>query len=375
MKTGKPTLLKTIAGLFVLILVAGGLVLAAQFKRPLGPALGLPTVTASASPVPPSDEEAGASLTPEPVVTATPQPLCGGPALMTLLAVGSDSRANSYLYGLSDVMRIVRVDFTTPRVTVLEMPRDLWVEIPDISSHYNITHGKLNQAYLYGNPGLGYYDGPGQGPGLLARTLDLNFGLRVDHYAAVNMRTFVAIVDELGGLDVYLPYDVSTSSPDNPNGPGVPAGQHHLDGETALTLARIRQYNVFGRAQNQDIVLCALRKKLTSPAVLPKVPAIIQDFLHYVQTDLSLEQIDQLACLATQMDGRDIAFISFPVGLFKQTRVYDPQLKDTTFIFDADFDVLRDYIGRFEAGTWPDPHEKIENTPSPGHPDSAFTCD
>jgi hypothetical protein len=61
MKTGKPTLLKTIAGLFVLILVAGGLVLAAQFKRPLGPALGLPTVTASASPVPPSDEEAGAS--------------------------------------------------------------------------------------------------------------------------------------------------------------------------------------------------------------------------------------------------------------------------------------------------------------------------
>jgi anionic cell wall polymer biosynthesis LytR-Cps2A-Psr (LCP) family protein len=47
---------------------------------------------------------------------------------MTVLAIGSDTRANDYLYGLSDVMRIVRVDFVTPRITVLDMPRDLWVE-------------------------------------------------------------------------------------------------------------------------------------------------------------------------------------------------------------------------------------------------------
>ena len=117
---------------------------------------------------------------------------------MTLLAIGSDTRAQGYLYGLADVIRFVRVDFVKPRVSVLEFPRDLWVEIPDINKHYGITHGKLNQAYLYGNPGMGYYQGPGQGPGLLARTLDLNFGARPDHYIAANMHTFVDLVNVIG---------------------------------------------------------------------------------------------------------------------------------------------------------------------------------
>ena len=53
-----------------------------------------------------------------------------------------------YLYGLADEIRVVRVDFVTPKVTVLALPRDLWVEIPEIEDAYGITHGKLNQAYF-----------------------------------------------------------------------------------------------------------------------------------------------------------------------------------------------------------------------------------
>ena len=123
---------------------------------------------------------------------------------MFVLGVGADS-GQDYRYGLADVIRVARIDFIIPRVTMLAMPRDLWVEIPEINTKYDITHGKLNQAYFYGGPGMGYYDGPGGAPGLLARTLDLNFGLRVDHYGAVNMQTFVKIVDAVGGIDIYLP--------------------------------------------------------------------------------------------------------------------------------------------------------------------------
>ncbi len=252
-----------------------------------------------------------------PTATATPQPLCGGPAVMNFLAVGSDTRGQHYLYGLADIIRLVRVDFVNSRVTILEVPRDLWVEIPGISDHYNITHGKLNQSYLYGNKGLGYYDGPGEGPGLLARTLNLNFGAQPDHYIAVNMLTFEAIVDAIGGIDVYLPYEISVKSKDNPKGFGIPAGQHHIDGETALWVARIRQYTTFGRAENQNIVMCALRKKLLSPAIVPAIPQLVKDFQRYVQTDLSAQQINQLACLATQMHGTDVIFASFPMELFK----------------------------------------------------------
>jgi hypothetical protein len=150
--------------LIILVLIATvlwvtvGYKLAQAWQEPLGPSMALPTLT-------PSPQQAAISA-PRPTVgpttttipghpTLTPysetvatQPQCGGPATMTVLAVGSDTRSQSYLYGLADVIRLVRVDFITPRVTVLDFPRDLWVEIPDISAHYNITHGKLNQAYL-----------------------------------------------------------------------------------------------------------------------------------------------------------------------------------------------------------------------------------
>jgi len=360
--------------LFILVIASAELF--RIYRQPLGPTLDLPTPTQGvASTLTTFPIETDAANSTSLLLTVTAQPQCGGPAVMNLLAIGSDVRGANYLYGLSDIMRLVRVDFVNARVTILEIPRDLWVEIPDISAHYNITHGKLNQAYLYGNKGFGYYDGPGEGPGLLARTLNLNFGALPDHYLAVNMKTFEAIVDAIGGIDVYLPYEVSVRSPQNPKGFAVPAGQHHFDGNTALWVARIREYNVFGRAENQNIVMCAVRKKLLSPAIVPAIPQLIQDFQRYVQTDLSPEQINQLACLATQMHGTDVVFASFPIELFKSSRTFDPQLGDTTFTFDVDFNILRDYIDRFQQGTWPEPDTLIDSTPSPGGTDAAFACD
>ncbi len=365
----------------LILLAAAGVWGERLYRQPLGPALELltstqPIPTLTTAPLEPvllmnTATEGPPTMTP----TSTPQPLCGGPVVMNILAIGSDARGDHYLYGLADIMRLVRVDFVNARVTLLEVPRDLWVEIPGISDHYNITHGKLNQAYLYGNKGLGYYDDPAEGPGLLARTLNLNFGAQPDHYLAVNMRTFEAVVDAVDGIDVYLPYEISVKSKDNPKGFGIPPGQHHIDGETALWIARIRQYHTFGRAENQNIVMCALRKKLLSPAVVPAIPQLVQDFRRYVQTDLSPEQINQLACLATQMSGTDVVFASFPIDLFTPTKTFDPQIKSTTSTLAADYDVLREYIARFQAGTWPDSDLVINTTPSPGNTDLEFACD
>lgn len=348
-------------GIILFVFVILGTLVFRLYRQPLGPALELPTSTKpfptlTTFPVEQVALDSTATETqPTATQTASPQPLCGGPAVMSILAVGSDARGDHYLYGLADIIRLVRVDFVKARVAILEVPRDLWVEIPEISDHYGITQGKLNQAYLYGNTGLGYYDGPGEGPGLLAHTLNLNFGARPDHYIAVNMRTFEAVVDAIGGLDVNLPEEISARSKDNPKGFAIPEGQHHIDGETALWIARIREFGTFSRAENQNIVMCALRKKLLSPEVIPAIPELVQSFRNYVQTDLSPEQISQLACLATQMKGTDIVFASFPLEEFTVGKKYDPQIKGTTSILEADFDILRDYIDRFQQGTWPEP--------------------
>jgi len=360
-------------------LVVGGLALyplaRRQWTAPLGPELGLPTRTATtqASAAVPgetqeyvtnpekqaaSENRPAANLkpaSPTPKLTPTPAALCGGPPLMTVLALGADS-GQDYRYGLADVIRIARIDFVTPKVSVLSMPRDLWVEIPDISEKYGITHGKLNQAYFYGSPGMGYYDEPGAGPGLLARTLDLNFGLAVEHYGAVNMQTFVKIVDALGGIDLYLPNDVDGRS-DDPMTVDLGyfyAGQHHFTGEQALAFARIRKrYNDFTRMDHQTMVICALREKITSPAVIPKIPQIIQSFVGSVQTDLSLEQLSQLACLAPQIKRENLLFTSLPEELFSPGRMYNPVQKNTTFVLEANYDLIREYIARFMNGTWP----------------------
>jgi anionic cell wall polymer biosynthesis LytR-Cps2A-Psr (LCP) family protein len=140
-------------------------------------------------------------------------------------------------------------------------------------------------------------------------------------------------------------------------------------------VARIRQYHTFSRAESQNIVMCALRKKLLSPALVPAIPELVSTFQQYVQTDLSPAQINQLACLASQMDGSDVVFASFPIKLFKAAKTYDPQLGTTTSTLEADFDILRDYISRFQQGTWPDPDLIINTTPSPGNTDAEFACE
>lgn len=380
MRKRKPVALAL--GALLVILIAAGVIfypsLRERWTAPLGPGLELPTHTPEGQAVaalpdptlstPVEDTATSASgqetpsftpIFPGPTAgethTPTPAPLCGGPPTMMILAIGADS-GTDYRYGLADVIRIARVDFVTPKVTVLSMPRDLWVEIPDISENYGIDHGKLNQAYFYGGEGMGYYDGPGAGPGLLARTLDLNFGLRVDHYGAVNMQTFVKIVDAVGGLDIYLPNDVDGRPVDDQTADMgyFSAGQHHFTGEEALRFSRIRKrYNDFTRMDHQNMVICALKEKLLSPSVLPKIPQIIASFQGSVLTDLSLEQISQLACLLPSLKNENLIFTSLPEEIMSPGRVYSEALGKTTFVMEADFEVIRDYVEQFTAGSWP----------------------
>jgi len=338
-----------------------------RWDQPLGPALRTGTVTpfelpSTWTPDPNAIATLQAAPTAAPLLQASPLPtftpqlgLCAAPPVMNILAVGADTRGDNYNYGLADVIRLVRVDFVNPKVTVLEIPRDLWVEIPDIADNLNgQTHEKLNQAYLYGNPGFGYTDDPARGPGLLARTLTLNFGAQIDHYAAVNMRTFEKIVNAVDGIDVTLPETVDGRTPTDMNKRLLfPAGTHHLDGTRALTLARIRIAGGFARAENQNRVLCALRDKLTSPGVLPKIPELIRSFQGAILTDLSPEQLGQLACIGTQIPTGNIVFASFPSEHFKLTRQYDPVFGNTVSVWDVNFDVLRSYISLFQDGAWP----------------------
>jgi LCP family protein required for cell wall assembly len=250
-------------------------------------------------------------------------------------------------------MRVVRVDFVTPGITYLTYQRDLYVEIPGIADNHGITHGKLNQAYLYGTPSYGYYDGPGGGGGLLVETLRHNFGAQADHYVVLNLQAFVRVVDALGGLDIDLPYVVDGRTNANDKSRFFPAGPQHLDGYRTMLLARMRPDGDIVRSNTQNLILEALAAKILSPAVIPALPDLIAALQGSVQTDLGAVEIGQLVCLAALITPDDIAARNFPEDLFTGTRVDDPVL-GRTFVWDVDFEVLRAYVEYFNRGAWPD---------------------
>jgi LCP family protein required for cell wall assembly len=270
-----------------------------ELDRPLGPtlALALPTST----PIPTEAATAvpiqGAAV-PTPIglevwPTPAPRPICGGPGRLLVLLVGADNR-EGYVYGLADAIRVVRVDFVEPSVSVFAFPRDLWVTIPGLEGR-GITHGKINQAYFYGNA----YRLPGLGPTLLAQTLVENFGLRVDRYVAANEGAFIRAIDALGGVDVEVPEPVARFR----------IGRYHMSGIVALEYASIRKPDSdWRRIDRQSHVLQALKDRLRDPRALAALPDLVDIFSDEVLTDLSKAEIASLLCLAGKLDGQAVIF-------------------------------------------------------------------
>ena len=323
------------------------------WNKPLNAPLDLPLATTTSTPTPnltPTDEM---QPTLEPSITPTPTivPACGAPPTMNVLISGVAS--NSYLYGLADAIRIARIDFQLKKVTVLALPRDLWVQIPGLEEQ-GITAGKLNQAYFYGTEGMGYYSGRSYGSGLLAETLWSDYGYRADHYLAVNLYSFRRIVDALGGIDVYLPWNAYEQVNKEPK-LFLTRGYHHLNGEDAEKLARNRiTIGDYGRIDNQTLILRAVAAKLLSSSGIKAIPALVDQLKSNVKTDFSPADITQLICLAGMLDYKeDLEFITLPVDLLDQQLIYDPATDTNTAALVADDDQIRMLLGEFQDGIWP----------------------
>jgi len=370
----KKPILAIVLGVLLLIIVVGGIFFLANWNRSLGEPLGLPTKTSgtsgslaangsnnetSTNDFAGEGEQTGVITIPtEPVG----EPICGDTKIMYLLAAGIDSTDPEYLYGLSDVIRVIRIDFVTPKVTVLTLPRDLEVQIPDLipSKQAEIYNAKLNQAYFYGGPGMGFYEGPGGGPGLLARTIAYNYDLYVDHYIAINMVAFEKIVNAVGGVDITLgepvdcrPEGAEAIDPNNQLPDYFGVGVNHMDGEKALTFVRCRaRYGDIVRSEHQSMVLMAIKNKLTSPSLITSIPKLVSTMLDDVQTDLSMAQIQQLTCLLPQLEDDQIQFVRFPDEWLVQGWA-DIARVGRSFIWDISKEKIIEFCDLFEADALP----------------------
>jgi LCP family protein required for cell wall assembly len=233
------------------------------------------------------------------------QVLNNGQETVNFLLIGSDRRPGGSFRTDTMVIAILRPN--DGQVSLISIPRDLWVSIPGWENQ------RINTAYQHGIS-VGY---PGGGPGLLKDTILYNLGIRIDHTALVEFDGFRQIVDTLGGVDVpvscaYTDWRLIDPSydPQNENnwalyttGPGLV----HMDGDLALWYARSRQKsNDFDRGRRQQEVLRALFTQALQAGTLTRIPELYNDLKSTVETDLGLVDLLQLSIYAPKMTNADI---------------------------------------------------------------------
>jgi LCP family protein required for cell wall assembly len=232
---------------------------------------------------------------------------------VTFLLLGSDQRSPTQTYFRTDVLIIAALRPANMQVSLISLPRDLYIYIPTVGMD------RVNAAYEYGI----MYNYPGGGAGLLKDTILYNLGVRIDHLAIVDFDGFRMIVDTLGGVDVpvYCAYtDWHLISPDlDPNNENnwslytVGPGLVHMDGDLALWYARSRQRSSdFDRGRRSQEVLRALYARGLSIDAVSKIPELYEDLSSSVVTDLGLGDLLSFAPLAFEVGNADIR--SFYVG-------------------------------------------------------------
>ncbi|MEE4193795.1 MAG: LCP family protein [Anaerolineae bacterium] len=238
------------------------------------------------------------------------------------LAIAIDYRGENYVYGLADVIRLVRVDFDHAQINVVSLPRNLLVNVPTnrIQAENPIL---LNQAYFFGSEGMQKYSGSGYGAGALAETIQANFGITVDHYVVINFGGFIQIIDALGGIEVNLPKEIKAEKEVL-----FPAGVQTLTGEEALKLARTRtNYSDMERMDHQNLILQAIFRKLTDPSVIYQLPELVNTLKGSVLTDVSPEQILTLINLLPRLREEKIGYASPSADLMTPDKQYIPSVR------------------------------------------------
>lgn len=251
---------------------------------------------------------------------------------MTILLVGSDSRANqsaednkkfgsaSKVGGQrSDTIMLLHIDPKTKQAAVLSLPRDLLVTIADTKGK-----DKINSAF-------------NGGPDRLIKTIKQNFNIPIDHYVQVDFEGFKGIVDSLGGVQVPFSapardwgFDAASGTTRNLSGLDIrEAGCINLDGTQALGYVRSRHYQSFegGRwvsdpqsditriQRQQDFIRRVIRKAISKGSTNPvTLNNLIANGVKHVEIDdtFGLSDMTKVARRFQPLDPSKVQMMTMP---------------------------------------------------------------
>jgi LCP family protein required for cell wall assembly len=235
----------------------------------------------------------------------------------SLLKGEGDGRINVLLMGrgggshagpdLTDSMMLASIDPVNRTSTLISIPRDLWVNIPNQGTM------KINAAWQSGEfkylnkiaPGSTDGNAIQAGFDQVDQTVESVLGVTIHYNVLLNFQAFQQAVDNLGGVSVNAPSDLvdPTMAWENGNSPLLAkAGPNAFNGKQALNYSRSRETSSdFARAQRQRAVLVALKSKVNTLGTLSnpiKLSGLMKTFGNNVQTDFSVKDASRLYSIA-----------------------------------------------------------------------------
>lgn len=197
--------------------------------------------------------------------------------LATLEDIGTDNspRQNFLFLGRNgtnvDTIMLASIDHIKKRITLISLPRDLWVDSLKINAHYG-RHGM---------------------DAFIAKIEDL-LNQPIENYALIEMMAFAETVDGIGGIDYTFSRPLIDPSYKIKNTDGTEGtlfyakGTSHLGGTEALRVARSRKTTSdFDRAKRQQQILQSIRSKLSGIGSIQNLLAIAPIFSKRVETDVT----------------------------------------------------------------------------------------
>lgn len=222
------------------------------------------------------------------------RPEVGQPLFIAVLGSDARSAPTDGGGGRCDGIHIVAINPVTKGGTILNFPRDSWVNIAGRGVN------KINSACSSG------------GAELMVQTLKNLTGMPIHYYAITEFSHFVKFFDELGGIDVNVPYAMA----DSPSGAFFPAGPIHMTGGQALAFTRNRKDTPrgdFSRAENHGILIQAALVKFRAEAADPhRVLDYIRTARRHTKVSAPLMELVKLGLLAREIDPAQLKNMTMP---------------------------------------------------------------
>lgn len=222
---------------------------------------------------------------------------------VTVLLVGIDYAPGRSTH-LTDTMLVATLDTQTGEAALISVPRDLYgVPLPD----GRVYNAKLNSLMVTASQNPSEY--PLGGPGTLKAAIGELLGTTVHYFAAIDLDGLRQVIDTIGGVDIVVERTINDPAFHDPftgsTGFYLEAGQHHLDGPTALAYVRSRQGagdSDFTRAERQQQLITAVAEQLNAGNLLVTLPGLLDAVRDNVATDIPSDRLPELAAAGQDAD-------------------------------------------------------------------------